>query len=316
MLARWRSFWRSATKRNAMERDLDDEMTFHIAARAEMLMRDRGISREQAERQARIEFGGAENYQEECRESHGLRWFEDLKQDLRYGARNLKKSPGLMIVAVLTLAIGVGSTSLLFSMIQQWLLQSAAYPNADRLAVLFKLDSKKRWTSGVSALDFEDWREQNQVFESLSAWTADDFNVTGGEKPERIHGARVSANFFRTLNVLPIAGRDFAQDEDRPGAKRVAIISAGLWRERLHSKLADQTIQLNGEAYTIAGVAPENFHFTLMGRANVWVPLIFTEKERSDRGNGWLGVIGRRKAEVAASAVSPGLNSVARNLER
>src|SRR4029077_12504663 len=118
---------------------------------------------------------------------------------------------------------------------------------------------------------------QNQVFESLSAWTPDDFNVSGAEQPERIHGARVSANFFRTLGVVPIAGRDFAEDEDRTSAKHVAIISAGLWRARFQSKPADQTIQINGEAYDVAGVVPENFHFTLMGRANIWVPLVFTE---------------------------------------
>jgi len=231
MLAKLRSFWRSATKRSAMERDLDDEMRFHIDARYEQLMQD-GMSRAEAERRARIEFGGTENYQEECRESRGVRWMDDLKQDLRYGLRSLRKSPGLMAVAVLTLAIGVASTSLLFSMVQQWVLQSVTFPQAERLAVLWKIDSKKGWTSGVSAQDFEDWREQNQVFETLSAWVTDEFNVTGGERPERIHGARVSANLFRTLGVVPVAGRDFADGEARAGAGRVAIISSGLWRER------------------------------------------------------------------------------------
>jgi predicted permease len=315
MLARWLSSWRNLARRREMETDLDDEMRFHVEARAEQLMQS-GIARAEAERRAKIEFGGTENYQEECRESHGVRWLDDLKQDLRYGVRSLRKSPGLMVVAVLTLAIGVGSTSLLFSMVQQWVLQSVTFPDADRLAVMWKIDSKKGWTSGVSAQDFEDWREQNQVFESLAAWVPDDFNVTGGERPERIHGARVSADFFRTLGVVPMAGRDFAQREDRPGAGRVAIISTGLWRERFQSKLTDQTIQLNGEAYTVAGVVPEDFHFTLMGRANIWVPLVFTEKERSDRAHGWLSVIGRRKADVAAAAVAPRMNSVARNLEQ
>jgi len=315
MLAKLRSFWRSATKRSAMERDLDDEMRFHIDARYEQLMQD-GMSRAEAERRARIEFGGTENYQEECRESRGVRWMDDLKQDLRYGLRSLRKSPGLMAVAVLTLAIGVASTSLLFSMVQQWVLQSVTFPQAERLAVLWKIDSKKGWTSGVSAQDFEDWREQNQVFETLSAWVTDEFNVTGGERPERIHGARVSANLFRTLGVVPVAGRDFAEGEDRAGAGRVAIISSGLWRERFQLKLTDQTIQLNGDAYTIAGVLPEDFHFTLMGRANIWVPLVFTDKERFDRANGWLNVIGRRKADVTDAAMAPGMNSVARNLEQ
>ena len=315
MFAKLRSFWRSATKRPVMESDLDDEMRFHVDARTEQLVQS-GVPHEEALRRARIEFGGTENYQEECRESRGVRWLDDLKQDVRYGSRSLRKSPGLMIVAVLTLAIGVGSTSLLFSMVQQWVLQSVTFPQAERLAVLWKIDSKKGWTSGVSVQDFEDWREQNQVFETLSAWVTDEFNVAGGERPERIHGARVSANFFRTLGVVPVAGRDFADGEDRAAAGRVAIISSGLWRERFRSTLRDQTIQLNGEAYTIAGVLPEDFHFTLMGRANIWVPLTVTDKERGDRANGWLDVIGRRRTNLAASSVTPGMNSVARNLER
>src|SRR5438874_8976662 len=174
-----------------------------------------------------------------------------------------------MIVAVLTLAIGVGATSLLFSMVQQWIVQSVSYPHPEQLTVLWKIDSKKGWTSGVSPLDFEDWRARNEVFESLSAWAETEFNVTGGERPERIHGARVSADFFRMLGVTPKAGRDFADREDHPGAARVAIISNGLWKERFQSKLADQKIQLNGETYVVAGVMPEDFHFIGMGRANI-----------------------------------------------
>jgi putative ABC transport system permease protein len=315
MFPRLRSFWRGIWRRSAFERDLDQEMRFHVETRTEQLAQS-GLSRQEAERRARVEFGSTENYQEMCRESRGMRWLDDLAQDLRYGARTLRKSPGLMLVTVLTLAVGVGGTSLLFSMVRQWVIQAVSFPDPDKLAVVWKVDSKKGWMSGASARDFQDWQEQNQAFETLSAWTPEEFNVTGGDRPERIHGARVSANFFRTLGVLPIAGRDFVEGEDRPGAPRSALISYGLWRERFQSKLLDQAIHLNGEAYTVAGVLPEDFHFALMGRANIWVPLVFTEKERSDRANGWLSVIGRRKQAVAASAVEPEMNGVARDLER
>ena len=315
MLARLRSFWRAAWKRSAFESELHEEMRFHLETRTEQLMQS-GLEREEARRRARIEFGSTENYQELCRESQGVHWLDDLGQDLRYGWRTLRKNPGLMLVAVLTLAVGVGGTSLLFSMVQEWLIQAVSFPGPEKLAVVWKADSKKGWTSGVSALDFQDWQEQNRVFESLSAWTPEEFSVTGGERPERIHGARVSANFFRTLKVAPVAGRDFAQGEDRPGAARVAIISYGLWRERFSSKLADQTIQLNDETYAIAGVAPDDFHFTLEGRANIWVPLIFTEKEKSDRANGWLDTIARLKAGVTVPVAELGMKSVAQNLEK
>jgi len=315
MFARLRSFWRGVSKPSEMESELDDEMRFHVEARAEQLAQS-GLARDEAIRRARIEFGGTENYREECRESHGMRWFNDLKQDLRYGARSIRKSPGLMLVAVVTLALSVGSTALLAGMVKQWVLQSVTYPNADRLTVAWKVDTKKGWTSGVSALDLQDWQAKNEVFESLSGWAAEEFNVTGGDRPQRIHGARVSANFFRTVGVKPVAGRDFVEGEDRPGAARAAIISYGLWRERFQSQLTNQTIQLDGEAYAIAGVLPEDFHFAGMGRANIWVPLNFTEKELSDRANGWVSVIGRRRTNVTASGAAAGMTTLARSLEQ
>jgi putative ABC transport system permease protein len=315
MLARLRSYWRGVWKRSAFERDLDDEMHFHVETRAEQLV-DSGLTREEAIRRARIEFGGTENYQEQVRESRRIHWLDDLVQDLRYGARRLRRSPGLMLVAVLTLAIGVGASSLLFSMLRQWIVDAVSFRDADKLAVLWKVDTKKGWSSGVSALDFLDWRDQNRVFETLSAWTSDDFNLTGGERPERIQGARVSADFFRTLGVVPVAGRDFLAGEDRPGTAHVAIISYGLWRERFKGELTGKAVSLNGDPYVIVGVIPEDFHFSLMGRANIFVPLVFTQREQSDRASGWLSVIGRRKAEVAESAMEPAMNTIARSLEK
>ncbi len=315
MFSGLRSFWHSIWNRSVFEFDMDDEMRFHMESREDQLVRS-GLSREQAARRARIEFGSTENYQEQCRESRGGRWLDDLAQDLRYGARSLRKSPGLMLVAVLTLSVGVGASCLLFNMLQQWVIRSVSFPDPQRLAVVWKVDSKKGWLAGASALDFLDWQQQNQVFANLSAWWPQEFNVTGGDTPERIHGARVSANFLRTLGVVPVQGRDFATGEDRPGAARVAVISYGLWRERFQSNPNSKTIQLDGEPYTVVGVVPEDFHFTLMGRANIWVPLVFTEKERADRAAGWLNVIGRRKPGVAASAIEPAMNIIAHNLEK
>ena len=228
----------------------------------------------------------------------------------------LPQNSGLILVAVLTLALGVGASSWLFSMLRQWVIEAVSFSHPDQLAVLWKIDTRKGWTSGASALDFLDWRAQNSVFAMLSAWTPTEFNVTGGDIPERIQGARVSADFFRTLGVQPLAGRDFLDSEDQPGAARVAIVSYGFWRERLKSNLSNQTVNLDGEPYAIVGVVPEKFHFPMMGRANIWVPLVFTNKERSDRANGWLNVIARRKAELSAPIVEPAVTQIARNLEK
>jgi hypothetical protein len=314
MFPRLRSLWQVLWNRSRFERDLDAEMRFHLEARTEHLVGS-GLSREEARRRAGIEFGCAEAYQDRVRESRRVNWLEDFAQDLRYGVRVLERSPALMLVAVLTLALGVGASSWLFSMLRQWVIEAVSFPNPDRLEVLWKLETKKGWTGPVSAPDFLDWRAQNRVFESLSAWTSGEFNFTGGDVPERIQGARVSADFFRTLGVKPAAGRDFLSGEEQPGATHVAIISNGLWRDRFKSELQGKVITLDGEPYVIVGVVPEDFHFTLMGRTNIWVPLVFTEKERADRGTGWLSVIGRRKAEMAQAALEPSMSTIARNIE-
>jgi putative ABC transport system permease protein len=315
MLPRLRSFWQAIWNRSRFEHDLDDEMRFHLEARMEDLVRS-GLSREEARRRAQIEFGSTEAHQDRVRETRGVNWFEDLAQDLRYGLRGLRKSPGLMLVAVLTLALGVGASSWLFSMLRQWVIEAVSFPNPDRLEVLWKLETKRGWNGPVSAPDFLDWRAQNHVFESLSAWTSGEFNITGGTIPERIQGARVSADFFRTLGVQPVAGRNFYDGEDQPGASHVAIISYGLWRERFKSELDNAVVKLDGERYTIVGVVPEDFHYTLMGRSNIWIPLVFTEKERTDRGTGWLQIIGRRKPDVAAATVEPAMRTIALNIEK
>jgi len=264
MFPRLRSFWHTFWNRSRFERDLDDEMRFHLETRTGDLVRS-GLPKEEARRRAGIEFGCAEAYQDGVRESRRVTWLEDFAQDLRYGLRVLEKSPGLMLVAVLTLALGVGASSWLFSMLRQWVIEAVAFPNPDRLEVLWKLETKKGWNGPVSAPDFLDWRARNQVFESLSAWTSGEFNFTGGDVPERVHGARVSADFFRTLGVRLAAGRDFLSGEDRPGAAHVAIISDGLWRDRFKSELNSQVVKLDGEPYMIIGVVPEDFHFTLDG---------------------------------------------------
>ena len=315
MFPKLRSFWRTIWNRSRFERDLDDEMRFHLEARMEDLV-CAGLSREEARRRAQIEFGCTKAYQERVREARRVNWLDDLKQDLRYGLRGLRKSPGLILVAALTLALGVGASSWLFSMLRQWVIEAVSFPHPERLEVLWKLETKKGWNAPISAPDFLDWRAQNHVFENLSAWVSDEFNLTGGTIPERIEGARVTADFFRTLGIQLVAGRDFLSGEDQPGAAHVSIISYGLWRERFKSELNGTVIKVDGESYTIVGVVPEDFHFPLMGRANIWVPLVFTDKERTDRGTGWLSVIGRRRPEIAEAAVEPAMSTIARNIEK
>src|SRR6266852_8426474 len=156
---------------------------------------------------------------------------ETLWQDLRYGARMLAKSPGFTAIAVLTLALGIGANTAIFSFVDAWLIKPLPYPQAERLMVFLSHDKKKGWTGNgaTSTADFLDFQKQNTSFEQTAAWTSWNFNLTGDGPPALVEGGRVSGNFFQTLGVQPILGRTFTPDEDRPGAGHVAILGQGLW---------------------------------------------------------------------------------------
>jgi putative ABC transport system permease protein len=243
---------------------------------------------------------------------------QTLLQDLRYGIRMLAKTPSVVLLIIVTLSLGIGGSTLLFNMVRQWVLHPASFPQADQLAVAWELDTKKGWIGQASAPDFIDWRDQNSVFENLSAWTVSNFNLTGKERPERILGARVSSNFFQTLRAQLAIGRAFRPDEDQTGRNRLAVLSYGLWHDRFNADpdVLGRTITLNGDSYTVVGAMPEDFHFTLMGRANIWIPLALTDQERADRVNGWLSVVGRLKPGVTLAQAQQAMDPIARRLEK
>ena len=241
-----------------------------------------------------------------------------LLQDLKYGFRTLARTPAVAVVIVLTLSLGIGASTLLFNMVRQWVIGAVKFPHSEQLVAAWEIDTKKGYEVSASAPDFLDWREHNQVFENLSAWTVRDFNLTGNDRPERVSGARVSANFFNTLEARPALGRTFFSDEESLGKDRVVILSHGLWHDRFNAdpNLLGRTIAIDGESRTVIGVMPEDFHFSVMGRANMWVPLAFTDKERADRLDGWLQVIGRLRPGVTIVQAQTAMDPIAQRLEK
>src|SRR5215471_3252065 len=153
------------------------------------------------------------------------------------GAGGLRHNSGLALIVILTLALGTGASTWNFAMLNQWVIQAVSFPHPDRLVVLWEMDTKKGLISTVPAPDYLDWKRGNQVMESLSAWSSSEFSLNGDEVPQRIPGGRVSADFFRTLDVHPVIGRDFLETDDRngAGASHVALVSYGLWQQRFHS---------------------------------------------------------------------------------
>src|SRR6185436_17859119 len=197
----------------------------------------------------------------------------NILQDIRYGIRMLLKHRGLTVVAVATLALGIGANTAIFSFVNAVLLRPLPFVESDRLVLAFIRTSKipRDW---VPYPDIQDWRQQSQLFSSLASFAVQSVNLTGREEPTRRIGAFVSANFFDTLKVDAGQGRGFLPGEDEPGAERVAVVSYATWRDRFGGdpNLIGTPLILNGQPFIVSGIMPEAFHFQF-GDADVWMPL-------------------------------------------
>jgi putative ABC transport system permease protein len=251
MFARMRSIWRSFRHRGRFEGDLDEEMQSHIGARADDLVRS-GLPREGAVRRARLEFGCIEGYQDRVRESRRISWFEDVAQDLRFGARMLRKSPGFAAAAILTLALGIGPNTAIFTVINAVLLRPLPYANPEQLVT---------WRDNESQLDIDDVRSQSTFFAAGGGVNGAILTYSGGAEPLGIKAGFVDAGFFKVLGVPPMLGRAISQDDDRYGGPRVVVLTHGFWREYFEGdpKVIGKTITLDGNSYTIIGVMPATF---------------------------------------------------------
>jgi putative ABC transport system permease protein len=199
---------------------------------------------------------------------------QTIWQDLRYGARMLIKKPLFTIIAVLTLALGIGANTAIFSVVNAVLLRALPYHNANQLVVLSAVASSGD-RDGLSVLETEDFRSQMRSLEGLTAFQSQSVNLTGGERPDRVRGAFVSANFFKVFNLSPIVGRTFAEGEDRQGAAKLAVVNEKMWQERLNGdrNLEAKSLILNGEPYSVIGVVPTSFKHPFDAEVEVWMPV-------------------------------------------
>src|SRR5205807_1398570 len=191
---------------------------------------------------------------------------DDFAQDLRYGARMLRKHPGFAVIAALTLALGVGATTAIFSIVDAVLLRPLPYADVDRLAMVWEnvnLPAYKNAQNTPSPGNFRDWRDRNSTFVDLAAIRGGNWSLTGHGEPIRVEGENVSASLFRLLQVEPLLGRVFTTEEERAGGGHVVLLGHALWADRFASNpaIVGQTIHLNDEPYTVVGVLPRGFHF-------------------------------------------------------
>jgi putative ABC transport system permease protein len=310
---------RSLFHRQKADEELDEELRDHIEQKTQQYIAQ-GMTPQEARRSAVLEMGGLEKRKEECRDARGIQFFETFAQDLRYGLRMLRKSPGFAAIAIVTLALGIGANTAIFSYVNAWLIKPLPFPHADQLMVLLSHDTKKGWTStGVtSTADYFDCEKQNSSFEQLVPWTSWYFNLTGDGAPDRVLGGLVGWNFFQTLGAQPMLGRTFLPQESQPAANHVAIISRGLWESRFAAdpRIIGRAAAVQGETYTIVGVMPANFQFSLMGISNMWAPLAVDDKARNDRSNSWFEAFGRLKPGVTQQQAGADLAAISSRLEK
>ena len=259
-LSWFRTFLAFVFHRSQVEREMEGELRAHLESRAEDLERQ-GLPRAEAERQARLEFGGYERYKEECREALGSRLLGELVADTRYGLRQLRRNPGFTAVAVVTLALGIGVNAAVFSVVRSVVLSPLPYSDPGRLVcirqTLLEIPGLSDYL--VVVPDYEHWRDQNHVFETLAAYgQLKEVNLSGNGDVVRIDATNVTWDFFPMLGVRPALGRSFLAEEDRPGGPPVVVLSHSLWQRRFHSdpNLVGKTITLDKEGYTVSELCP------------------------------------------------------------
>jgi predicted permease len=312
-IPRWLDPWRA---RRELEEDLTRELELHLdLAREEQT--DRGLSLTAGSHAARKQLGSIAYLREEMHEMWGWMWLERLVQDIRYGARTLRKSPGFTLVAITMLALGIGANTAIFSLVSAVLLRPLPFPEPDRLMLVwddFSVRGGLPRTEPTPA-DYVDWKKQSQSFADMAAFIPDTYNFTGTGDPEKFAGIRTTANLFAVLGMQPLVGRTLAPSDEQPDATPVVVINERLWRSRFSADpgVVGRTIHLNGLAYTVVGVVPTDFQFPNKN-AVLWVPARFTPDELAQRSNYYFNVLARLKPGITLNQARAEMATIARRL--
>lgn len=304
--------WLSALfRRKPHEKNLDSELSFHL----EQQIRDNiagGMDPEQARREAAIEFGGLEQIKEECRDVRTGKWIETTIQDVRYGVRSLRKTPGFTFVALVTIAVGIGANTAIFSFVDAVLIRPLPFPDADRIVTLGEKDANGSY-SPFSTLTYLDWANLNSVFESIAAERYDEVALTGTDVPVRLNVDRVSAHYFDIFRVRPALGRTFADSEDQVGRDGVAVLSNKLWVSQFgaDASVLGRTLMLDGKPTTVIGVLPPG----VMDRIwpEIYRPLAFPPETMS-RDSHWLQAYAMLKPGVTAKQAHTEMQAISKRI--
>lgn len=321
------SLWdRLLGRRQRMMDDLDQDIRDFIERETQDNI-DRGMPHDEARYAALRKFGNVTYVREETREVWTMVWLEELWRDIRFGLRMLVKNPGFTAVAVLTLGLGIGVNSTIFSVVSTMLLRKPPVQEPDRLVML--CSRHKAAGAGpmeshdpVSPPDFLGWRAQVTAYSGIAAATTfendDHVTLSGGSEPERTPSGEVTANYFQVLGVSPVLGRGFLPGEDQPGHDHVALLRADLWNRRFGADphILGRTVKVNGESYTLVGVMPDTFRQLWVFPEQLWIPLVFTPARlgAAARAQRSLSVFGRLKPGITETQARSELETIAQRI--
>ena len=298
--------WHNFAHRRKVERELDQEMSAYLTLLAE----------ESSPREAQLRTGGIEQLKEQVREVKAGFFMQTILQDARYGWRMLRRSPTFTLVAILALALGIGATTTIFSIVYGVLLRPLPYPADNRIALVFNHFAPQNTEHGtLSIADYLDWKKGNHAFESAELFRPTRFDVTGGKEPEQVSGVSATAGFFSVLRVQPLMGRTFISGEDAANADGVVVLSETWWRSALGADpgILGKKLNLNGVPSTVIGIMPSSFHFPRPSY-QLWTNLRLIPPKR--RGPfGWRG-LARLKPGMTLAQAQIETNGIARQIER
>jgi predicted permease len=271
LLPRIPSFFRNLTRRRKVEQDLADEVSSYVDLSTQRKVNE-GLTEKDARRAALVEFGGVEQVKEQVRDIRLGHFLETRLQDLRFAFRTLRKAPIFSLTVALVLALGIGSTALMFTIVNSVLLQGPPYPQADRLYMLWQNIPQEDHVT-FSSREFNAWKQQTEVFETLSTYMGNGFALSGAGEPDFLFGHLVTPSLFHTLGISAALGRVFLESEGEVGNDRVVILSHAVWRDKFGQRadVLGKPIVLNGEPYTVVGVMPDWFDFPQTD-VKLWVP--------------------------------------------
>ncbi|RPI25201.1 MAG: ABC transporter permease, partial [Acidobacteria bacterium] len=305
----WLQRLRNTFRPDRVRNEIDRELSFHIAERTDQLRAD-GMSEEEAARRARLQFGNLTVQRERTRDVDIALWAEALFRNVKYAVRTLSRSPGFTATTVLTLALGIGANSAVFSALDAVLLRPLPFPNADRLMRLIQVQETTAETN-IAPIRLEDWNRLNTTFEAITGYGVEDASETSGDLPEKVRRAFVAPRFLEVWGVAPARGRGFAPSEHQAGGPLAVLISDRYWRRRFDAdpNVLSKTVRIGSASFPVIGVMPAGFLFPDRS-VDLWFPGTMSHQIAQFRAATWYIGIGRLKAGVTLEQARANLAAV------